>query len=407
MAVVEAARPLALRARASLLRHSSADRWLVGASLLQAGVLAAAFAYLPGFGLEGSLIAAATFGVSLCWCSNTVAHNHLHNPLFRSRRHNRWFSLFLSVLTGIPQSIWRARHLWHHAGEPPRARRGLPPGARLEISAIAALWVTLLVFATDAFGVAYLPGFLLGLCLCRLQGDMEHAHGGRVPGGVSYYGARYNKFWFNDGYHAEHHRWPAEHWTRLPARRKGLDAASSDAPPHWRWTSACRAASLCALERLALRFPRIERFVLDRHARALEVVIAHLETEPRRIAIVGGGLFPRSLLLLRRVFPSAAFSVIDKSADSVARAQSYLATRSLASDGIEFQVAAFDPLRHAGFDLVVTPLAFVGSASVLERVGDGTSLLRHDWIWRQRGEATAVVSWLLLKRMNLSPGRCR
>jgi hypothetical protein len=399
-----AARPLAFQPRASLLRHSSADGWLVGVSLLQVALLAASFAYLPGFGLEGSLIAAAIFGASLCWCSNTVAHNHLHNPLFRSRRHNRWFALFLSVLSGIPQSIWRARHLSHHAGQPPRVRRALPRGATLEMLSIAALWAALL-FATDAFWASYLPGFLFGLGLCRLQGDMEHMQGSRVPGGVSYYGAWYNKLWFNDGYHAEHHRWPAEHWTRLPVRRGELDAAISDAPPHWRWTAACRAAVLCALERLVLRCSFIERFVLERHARALEVVIAHLEIEPRRIAIVGGGLFPRSLLLLSRAFPRASFSVIDKSADNVARARRFLEARSIASDRVEFQVAAFDPLRHAGFDLVVTPLAFVGSASALETLGAHTPLLRHDWIWRRSGEASAVVSWLLFKRMNLSLAR--
>jgi hypothetical protein len=407
VAAVRAAGSETLRAPAVLFRNSAADGWLVLASGIQAALLAGSLAYLPAVGLGGSLLAAAIFGVSVCWCSNTIAHNHLHNPLFRSRRLNRWFSLYLSVLCGIPQSVWRARHLWHHAGEPDRPRRALPAGSVLEIASIAALWLVLLLGARGAFLGSYLPGLLLGLGLCRLQGDMEHVLEERAPDGVSYYGALYNRFWFNDGYHAEHHRWPAEHWTRLPLRRGAVSAKVSDSPPHWRWVAACRASFLCWLERLPLRFPSIERFVLDRHARALKVVVASLACEPRRIAIVGGGLFPRSLILLRRVFPHASIAVIDKSEASVTRARAYLAARELASDDVEFRVDAFDPVRHSGFDLVVTPLAYVGNASALGRLSERTPLLRHDWIWRRRWGASAVVSWLLLKRMNLSHGSRR
>jgi fatty acid desaturase len=407
VAAVRAVGSETLRDPAGLFRHSAADGWLVLASVIQAALLVGSLAYLPAFGLTGSLLAAATFGASLCWCSNTVAHNHLHNPLFRSRRLNRGFSLYLSVLCGIPQSVWRARHLWHHAGEPDRSRRVLAAGPALEIASIAALWLVLLLEARGAFLGSYLPGFVLGLALCRLQGDMEHVLEEPAPGGVSYYGALYNRFWFNDGYHAEHHRWPTEHWTRLPLRRGAVPAKVSDASPHWRWMAAARAALLCWLERLPLRLPSIERFVLDRHERALKVVIAGLAFEPRRIVIVGGGLFPRSLILLRRAFPRASICVIDKSDASVARARAYLAARELACDDVEFHVDAFDPIRHAGFDLVITPLAYVGSAAGLERLGERTPLLRHDWIWRRRRGASAVVSWLLLKRMNLSHGSRR
>ena len=387
-----------------LFRHSAADGWLVAASALQVALLAGSFSLLPGLGLAGSLSAAATFGISLCWCSNTVAHNHLHNPLFRSRRHNRWFSVFLSVLCGIPQSVWRARHLWHHAGEPVRQGRRLPAGATLEIVSIAALWAALLLAAKEVFWGSYLPGLVLGLGLCRLQGDMEHAHDGPAPGGVSYYGTWYNRFWFNDGHHAEHHRWPAEHWTRLPSRRGAVRAKASDYPPHWRWAEACRAAALCALERLPLRVPCVGRFMVERHARALRILTLGSSLEPDRIAIVGGGLFPRSLIVLRRVFPDASFSVIDKSARNVALARAYLAEHGLPTDGVEFVVDSFDPLHPAGYDLVVTPLAYVGCASGLKRLSRRTALLSHDWIWRRDGDASAVVSWLLLKRMNLALG---
>ncbi|HEY2124709.1 MAG TPA: fatty acid desaturase, partial [Chthoniobacterales bacterium] len=50
------------------------------------------------------------------WNSNTVAHNFIHRPFFRSAAVNRLFSAALSVLLGIPQAVWRDRHLAHHAG---------------------------------------------------------------------------------------------------------------------------------------------------------------------------------------------------------------------------------------------------------------------------------------------------
>src|SRR5438093_1490171 len=66
--------------------------------------------------------------------------------------------------------------------------------------------------------VVALPGWLAGMALCRLQGDGEHASSTE---GVSFHARLYNRLWFNDGYHAEHHRSPGEHWTRLPSRRRG------------------------------------------------------------------------------------------------------------------------------------------------------------------------------------------
>jgi hypothetical protein len=162
---------------------------------------------------------------------------------------------------------------------------------------------------------------------------------------------------------------------------------------------------LCALEGLALRWSWVERFVLERHARAVGALIVELSFEPRQIAIVGGGLFPRSFLLLRRIYPNASFSIIDKSVRNVARARAYLAAHNISDDGVTFLIDTFDATRHVGFDLVVTPLAYVGCQRELARVVEPAALLSHDWIWRCRGDASAVISWFLLKRVNLSIGR--
>src|SRR4051794_12608155 len=94
-----------------LFRTSSRDALLAGAALGQ-GALVAAGVCLVRSGL-GALPWAAAIALGLWWNSNTVSHNHLHNPLFRARSLNRAFSIYLSVLTGVPQAIWRARHFAH------------------------------------------------------------------------------------------------------------------------------------------------------------------------------------------------------------------------------------------------------------------------------------------------------
>lgn len=382
--------------RSGLFRHSASDAWLVGAALVQAVVFGVAFHSLP------AIAAAVIFGLGMCWCSNTVSHNHLHNPLFRSRVANRAFSLFLSALLGIPQSIWKARHLWHHAGEPVQHKRFRPKAD--EVVLVALVWLAFLAIAPRTFLLGYVPGYVLGMALSRLQGDMEHALPVARDRGVSHYGWLYNRLWFNDGHHAEHHRFPSEHWTRLPLRSREVDAPTSTFSPHFRWLErfSLRGSLLGALERLPLWFGFVERFVLGCHARALESVLARLPRAPRSIGIIGGGLFPRSLLLLSRLFPHARLSVIDLSRTNVELARDVLGARGFDDSRVEFLVEPYDPERHAGFDLLVAPLAFVGNDTLLSRANEQSAVLTHDWLWRRRGVATSIVSFLLLKRVCLA-----
>ncbi|MBE7482949.1 MAG: fatty acid desaturase [Polyangiaceae bacterium] len=386
----------------SLFRHSARDAWLVGVTLAQTLATLAAFALLPPLG------AALSFAVGICWCSNTVSHNHLHNPLFRSRRGNRALDLWLSLLLGVPQTIWKARHVWHHAGEPARTRRPLSRAAKREIALIGVLWLGLALLAPRVFLLAYVPGYLLGMALCRLQGDMEHARREAPEAGVSHYGRVYNFFWFNDGYHAEHHRFPREHWTRLPERRSAIALSPSDFPPHLRWLellprsgAELRGALLCALERLALSSAWLQRFMLASHARAIAPLLRALPERPRRVAIVGGGLFPRSLLVLAELLPEARFVVVDRSAESVSRAVDHLKRRGFELSRVRFCIESFDPQEHCRHDLVVAPLAFVGERDLLAEAEQRAAVLRHDWVWARPSGVSRVVSWLLLKRVSL------
>src|SRR5438309_12003012 len=88
--------------RNGVWRFSRRDSVLVSLTALHAAVLVA----WP---------IAPVIGLGVWWNSNTIAHNFIHRPFFRSATINRLFSAALSVLLGIPQTLWRERHLAHHA----------------------------------------------------------------------------------------------------------------------------------------------------------------------------------------------------------------------------------------------------------------------------------------------------
>jgi hypothetical protein len=195
----------------------------------------------------------------------------------------------------------------------------------------------------------------------------------------------------NDGYHVEHHARPAAHWTHLPAADRAGPWQTSRWPPVLRWLDAY---GLTGLERLALRSRALQGFLLAAHQRAFREVLRDVGPVDR-VAVVGGGLFPRTALVLRRLRPDARLVVIDADPDHVA------AARRFPVGDTEFVTAVYDPDRHAGFDLVVIPLAYVGDRARLYHDPPAPFLLVHDWLWRRRGGRGAVVSVLLLKRLNL------
>ncbi len=403
------------------LRRGGEDVPVVAAALGQGLAALAIVAGVRG-GIIPPLLAAPIFAIGLWWCSNTISHIHMHTPLFRSRRHNRLFALYLTALTGVPQSLWRARHLWHHAGEPADRPPRIPAWPlAAELALVAVVAVLIAIVAPPAFVWAWVPGYLLGLGLCQLHGHYEHA-GAPVASdaGVSCYNALYNRLWLNDGYHAEHHRWPGRHWSELPEQRLA-PARSSAWPPVLRWLepvgmrlnrAAC--AGLGCLERLALWSPAIARLMLERHDRALATLWPQLGTPaPARVAIVGGGLFPRTAILLGRRWPASEIVVIESDPSHIERARAYLAAQGPSIEGnatraIRFVQATFDPAQpppdpesSAAFDVLVVPLGYRGDREALYKYPPAPIVLVHDWLWRRRGETSVVVSWGLLKRLNV------
>jgi hypothetical protein len=377
--------------RTGTWRFSRRDASLVALAVLHAAVLAV----WP---------VAPLIAVGVWWNSNTIAHNFIHRPFFQSAGMNRLFSAALSVLLGIPQTLWRDRHLAHHAGVEWRLR--LSPRLVSETALVVCLWAVLASLQPHFFLLVYLPGYLAGLGLCALQGHWEHA----VGRPTSHYGRIYNLLCFNDGYHAEHHAASAVHWTNLPHLRKA-DVATSPWPPLLRWMKprwlGVHWLKTCwmkprwldgrwlleSMERLVLRSSWLQRFVLRTHRQAFRALLPRLQTI-RRVTIVGGGLFPRTALVLRELLPEAHLTIVDSDPRNLETA------RGLLHGNVEYRNEPYLPGESLDCDLTVIPLCLYGERAMVYRRPPSSSVLVHDWIWRRRGIG-AVVSIALLKRLNL------
>jgi hypothetical protein len=139
----------------------------------------------------------------------------------------------------------------------------------------------------------------------------------------------------------------------------------------------------------------LQQFVVDVHARALRSVLAAAPTRINSIGIVGGGLFPRTAIVLRRLCPDARITIVDAN-----RAHLDLARRLLGPGRIEFLHAWYSPTDPHAFDLIVIPLSYVGDRAVLYANPPAAAVIVHDWIWRKRG-VSRIVAVPLLKRVNL------
>lgn len=166
------------------------------------------------------------------------------------------------------------------------------------------------------------------------------------------------------------------------------------------------AGVLDGLERVALACPPLQRYLVRSHARALGRLLPAVRdwlsghvlegrSEPR-VLVVGGGLFPRTALALAQLWPEAWVTVLDADAGHLERARRWLAE---GSQRVVFVHATWDPRAAATHDLVIVPLALVGDRAAVYSA-DGPPRLVHDWLWRRRG-AGVVISWWLLKRLNL------
>jgi hypothetical protein len=105
-------------------------------------------------------------------------------------------------------------------------------------------------------------------------------------------------------------------------------------------------------------------------------------------------LFPRTAIILSKLLPDSKLVLIDLSAANLEIARGFV------NGNAEYVNARFEIDQPCDFDLLTVPLAFTNDRRAIYRRPPAAAVLVHDWIWRPRG-STAIVSWLLLKRLNL------
>lgn len=251
--------------------HSPKDIWVVLGSLLNLTALLTAWALydvLPAW----ALLPFAVLIAFLC-CTNIqcLAHQHIHNPLFKSQALNHLFSIVETFAIGAPFTLYKFQHLNHHAytsdsvdpatgttkdmtsiyrharanGNPEHVlsyailspfrndtkalygmarKNGLVPQVWVEVTALLG-FLLVLGSLKPQFLIFYVPLW----CLCHMSAywvnHTEHfaaVPGNRLTDSVSCYGAFYNLIWLNNGYHQEHHYRPQMHWTKVRALRASM-----------------------------------------------------------------------------------------------------------------------------------------------------------------------------------------
>ncbi|MGZ3693889.1 MAG: fatty acid desaturase family protein [Bdellovibrionota bacterium] len=199
-----------------------------------------------------------------------ISHYHLHKAFFASAAGNQIFSLFNTLALGVPQTLYRVHHQFHHKGNndrrnpatgttvdfassyrfsqdpnveegfwsftlksvfraeiTPLYKEGVRQGQRAQIFfeflVLFSFWALLLCISWKSFFLFYLPLWLIGQILNYAENYAEHfgvSHLSNLDNSVSCYNRVYNWLWFNNGYHQEHHFRPSVHWTELPSVKK-------------------------------------------------------------------------------------------------------------------------------------------------------------------------------------------
>src|SRR5579883_612897 len=248
---------------ASIMKYSAWDWVPVSLALGHFAAFLGFFFAFPAMSLPLRIAAGLLYAISISWSINSISHNFIHNPYFRSKTLNMVFSYLLSVTLGFSQAMYNFIHMRHHSGNMDRpgaggstidylsiykyGRDGRPENvwkytflsffrsdpkeilqsmrekrreearlAQRELAAFAGFF-TLLGILNWQFMLFLLPFWYLGHSLSSLNGYYEHFGANPdkpIAWGVSTYHRLYNWTWMNNGYHAEHHYRPKHHWTK-------------------------------------------------------------------------------------------------------------------------------------------------------------------------------------------------
>ncbi len=220
-----------------------------------------AFAYLPWW---ANAMTGLFYAFSISWNINSVSHNFIHNAYFQSNILNRCFSLLESITLGFSQTMYDHVHRQHHIGnndrigengatvdwisiyqhgkngepepalkytflsffrdDPKRIYQGikrldpfLANFSLFELALVVLMFIALFLLNWK-LGLFFVCFHYLGHSLTAMNGYYEHLGANPdkpIAWGVSCYNPLFNWLWLNNGYHAEHHYRPKQHWTKM------------------------------------------------------------------------------------------------------------------------------------------------------------------------------------------------
>lgn len=272
------ARPEATRGVAArIFRYTRWDAVPVLMLVAHAALLVGFFVAWPHVSWPARLAGATLYALAIGWNQDSVAHNFIHNPFFVSQRLNRLTAYVLTLVNGAPQTMYAYVHMRHHAGNSDRRdargqtvdpisiyRHGRDGQAESALSyvlmgfwrddgpftvarairakrpaeareALREFWVLVAVYAAVLairwdLVLTLAPFYYLGQSFSFLIAYYEHFGARpdmRMEMGVSTYGRLYNLAFLNNGYHAEHHFQPKQHWRRMELVREEMQEARS------------------------------------------------------------------------------------------------------------------------------------------------------------------------------------
>ncbi len=247
-----------------IMKYSGWDWIPIGLAILHFAYVVGLFIAFPYLSWPVAIAAGFIYSVGISWSINSICHNFIHNPYFVSKRLNTLFSYLLSITIGFSQSMYNFIHMRHHSGNMDRPdengkvvdylsiykhghdgkaenvwkytflsffrdepkeilsrmaekRPGDAAQGKRELASMVIFHLCLGILNWQ-FIVFLLPFYYFGHCLSALNGYYEHFGADPdkpIAWGVSTYHRLYNWTWMNNGYHAEHHYRPKQHWTKM------------------------------------------------------------------------------------------------------------------------------------------------------------------------------------------------
>ena len=167
---------------------------------------------------------------------------------------------------------------------------------------------------------------------------------------------------------------------------------------------------LDVVERIIMNIPFLRDWILYTHESAIRQLFSSEEQAPQRIVVIGGGIFPRTAIIMKKLFPESQIIIQDMNEGSLKLAENYL--RKTNNEGnIYYFNSMYDGTVHGTKNgsaygncsgsiygtIMVFPLAFRGM-SINSKSPYKT--VKHCWIWENEPcVKQCIVSYFLMKKV--------